>query len=208
MSFNKTKFNRQRFNKSSDITVYIQGFIAGTGHIIADVVVNDVIIIQVALVGSGDIRSDLKADRRVATSFTGYANLLAGAIRIADFTASLKGSGNIVSDIQLLKNIRTLLETKGGITSKLTAVLNVDGQFQADNDIYSYLTKVSQVLAELTASGLIESDTVIIINLSDQFGGGADLIIADPYIQYKLSYITLPTRALIRDTKTKAILVD
>lgn len=136
MSFNRIKFNRQRFNRSSDIAVYIRGFIAGTGHIIA-------------------------------------------------------------SDIQLLKNISTLLETKGDITSKLTVVLNVDGQFQADNDIYSYLTKISQVLAELTALGLIEPDTDIIINLSGQFGGGADLTIADPYIQYKLSYIILPTRALI-----------
>ncbi len=207
MSFNRIKFNRQRFNRSSDITVYIQGFIAGTGHIIADVIVNDVIIIQVALVGSGDIRSDLKADRRAATSFTGYANLLAGAIRIADFTASLKGSGNIASDIQLLKNIRTLLETKGGITSKLTAVLNVDGQFQADNDIYSYLTKATQALAELTASGLIKPDTDIIIILSGQFGGGADLTIADPYIQYKLSYIILPTKTLLIDTRTKMIVL-
>lgn len=186
MSFNKIKFNRQHFNISSDI---------------------DVIIIQVALVGSGDIRSDLKADRRAATSFAGYANLLAGAIRIADFTASLKGSGNIASDIQLLKNIRTLLETKGDITSKPTVVLNVNGQFQADNDIYSCLTKVSQALAELTASGLIEPDTVIIINLSGQFGGGADLIIADPYIKYKLSYIILPTKTLLIDTRTKMIVL-
>ena len=207
MSFNKIKFNRQRFNKSSDITIYIQGFIAGTGHIIADVIINDIITIQVALVGSGDIQSDLKAVRRAATSFTGYANLLAGAIRIADFTASLKGSGNIVSDIQLLKYIRTLLETKGDITSKITAVLNVGGQFQADNDIYSCLTKVSQALAELTASGLIESDTVIIINLSGQFDGEADLIIADPYIQYKLSYIILPTKTLLIDTRTKMIVL-
>jgi hypothetical protein len=145
MSFNKTKFNRQRFNISSVI--------------------------------------------------------------IADFTASLKGSGNIVSDIQLLKSIKTLLETKGDITSKLTVVLNVDGQFQADNDIYSCLTKVSQVLVELTASGLIESDTDIIINLSGQFGGGADLTIADPYIKYKLSYIILPTKTLLIDTRTKMIVL-
>ena len=135
MSFNKIKFNRQRFNRTSDITVYIQGFIDGYGEI----------------------------------------------------------STNIIKVINIDSNVQAL----SNILSKAIAVLNVDGQFQADNDIYSYLTKVTQVLAELTASGLIEPDTDIIINLSGQFGGGADLTIADPYIQYKLSYIILPTRALI-----------
>lgn len=145
MSFNKIKFNRQRFNRTSDITVYIQGFIDGYGEI----------------------------------------------------------STNIIKVINIDSNVQAL----SNILSKAIAVLNVDGQFQADNDIYSYLTKVTQVLAELTASGLIEPDTDIVINLSGQFGGEADLIIADPYIQYKLSYIILPTKTLLIDTKTKVVIV-
>lgn len=185
MSFNKIKFNRQRFNRSSDITVYIQGFIDGYGKI------------STKGIRVTDGQTNIEAS----------SIIIAKVIKDIPIKALLQAKGDITPESLKIINLDTLIDSQGDVNSKATVIINISGEFVGEGNIDSYLRKIAFILAELTGEVNLEGSGEIIIEVDGLFDGASD-IKADTYIIYKLSYIILPTRALIRDTKTKAILVD
>lgn len=164
-------------------------------------------IAEAILEGIGDIRPTTIAVRNAMATYLGMGRYFALPKRTTFPTVEVIGEANIFTYPYIETTTYVDFTGKGGLQGRAVKVLFGEGKLLGTSEINAFGGILWEAVSELTGTSVLEaSASVIILGVSHLNGKGEIVVI--PFAIYMPPFVTIPTKMIIIDVTTVAMIED
>ena len=189
------------------IWLYASSELTGAFDVMCRAEGQGIAIVKAEILGSGDILPLPFAIRYSQSTYKGLGMLYGYPHRTTFPTVEVSGEGNIISNINMTTFTYVDLIGKGDIHATTISIILTNGELTGLSNVEAFGGILWEALTNLSGSGIIQASGVRGI-IANPFINGKGEIIAIPYAVYMPPFMTIPTRFLIIDTVTLAVIED
>lgn len=159
------------------------------------------------LTGEGDLSPWAVAIIRAIAEYKGASSFFVLSDRTTFPTVDVKGYADLSATPIMKTKVSTIVNGRSHISVDAVKLLLVKGLLDGTSNVEALGGIVIDIASNLTGMGLVEASGSVIILIKSQLDGEGN-IVTIPYAIYMPPFITIPTRFLIIDTITLAVIED
>lgn len=184
----------------------IGGAFSGSSEILATLEVKGIITIKTDITGEGKLAAIPVTVSNIKPEFSGLGSITPLLKRETYFGVDIGGKGNLDIEPIAIKFARPTIDGEGRINIKITKVIFMTANTYGYGDINATLSKMFYISTLLVGYGGMNATVQANAMLKARLMGTGEILVT-PYAVYSPPFIILPTKLLIEDITTKAVIL-
>lgn len=182
------------------------GVFSGSSEILATLEIQGIITIKTRVVGEGSLTAIPVTVLNVKSGLNGRGNLIPLPKRETHLSVGVVGKANLDPRPIAIRFGKPTIDGEGRININITKVILMAANAYGYGDVSAAVSKLFYGGTSIVNYGNINATVQIDVILKVRLGGEGEILVT-PYAIYSPPFIILPTKLLIEDITTKAVIV-